>query len=120
MLINADMKLSSKKFQDHLDRKEVSMTAREYLGSLKGSKNVEEVTKVIPFEGSKREIEEAEQIRKPKRSLSELVKGAINYILAAVSLSRSESQLPGKTDNKPETYLNDPIIDNQLRKSPGH
>ncbi|GFS56361.1 uncharacterized protein NPIL_568041 [Nephila pilipes] len=64
LLINADMNLSSEKFQDHLDKKEVSMTAREYLDSLKNSKNVKEVvqaTKGIPFIGSKREIEEAEQ-----------------------------------------------------------
>ncbi|WGJ62500.1 hypothetical protein [Wolbachia endosymbiont of Frankliniella intonsa] len=120
VLINVDMKLSSKKFQEHLDKKEVSMVAREYLDHFKNGKNMEETAKFIPFEGSKREIEEAEQIHKPKRSLSELVKGTINYILAAVSLSRSESQLPGKTDNKPKTYLNDPIIDNQMRKSPGH
>lgn len=123
VLINVDMKLSSKKFQDHLDKKEVSMVAREYLDHFKNGKNVEEVTKFIPFEGSKREIEEAEQIRKPKRSLLELAKGTINFILAAVSLAnigRSESQLLGKTDNKPETYLNDPIIDNQMQKSPWH
>ncbi|GFQ65483.1 uncharacterized protein TNCT_395071 [Trichonephila clavata] len=43
LLINADMNLSSEKFQDHLDKKEVSMTAREYLDSLKNSKNVKEV-----------------------------------------------------------------------------
>ncbi|GFY79791.1 uncharacterized protein TNIN_54431 [Trichonephila inaurata madagascariensis] len=43
LLINADMNLSSKKFQDHLDKKEVSMTTREYLDSLKNSKNIEEV-----------------------------------------------------------------------------
>lgn len=87
VLINAAMNLSSKKFQDHLNKKEVSMTAREYLDSLKNSRNVEEVTKVIPFIGSEREIEEAEQIRKP---LLELARGTINFILAAVSLSRSE------------------------------
>ncbi len=124
LLINADMKLSSKKFQGHLDRKEVSMTAREYLDHLKNSKNMEEVvqaTKVIPFIGSKHEIEEAVQTREPKQSLLEqLVKGTINFILAAVSLAnigRSESQLPGKADDKPRTCLNDPIVDNQLKKS---
>lgn len=89
LLINADMNLSSKKFQDHLDKKEVNMTAREYLANLKNSKNVEEVqaTKIIPFIDSKREIEEAEQTRKPKRFLLELAKGTINYILAVVSLT---------------------------------
>ncbi|WP_143689013.1 hypothetical protein [Wolbachia endosymbiont of Nilaparvata lugens] len=120
LLINAEMNLSSKKFQDHLDKKEVSMTAREYLDNLKNSKNMEEVvqaTKAIPFIGSKREIEEAEQIRKPKRFLLEqLVKGTINSIFAAVSLSWSESQLPRKTDDKPRTCLNDPTVDNQLQK----
>ncbi|MFT4314280.1 MAG: ankyrin repeat domain-containing protein [Wolbachia pipientis] len=109
LLINAAMNLSSEKFQDYLDKKEVSMTAREYLDNLKNSKNMEEVTKTIPFIGSKREIKEAEQTRKP---LLELARG---FILAAVSLSRSE---PKKMDKKPETYLNDPIVDNQLQKSP--
>nr|WP_284706098.1 tetratricopeptide repeat protein [Wolbachia pipientis] len=124
LLINADMNLSSKKFQDHLDKKEISMTAREYLGRLKSSKNVEEViqaTRFIPFEGSRREIEKAEQTRKLKGfSLEQLVKGTINSILAAVSLaniSRSESQLLGKIDNKPETYLNDLVADKQLQSS---
>lgn len=67
VLINANMNLSSKKFQDHLDKEEVSMVAREYLGHLKNSKNVEEViqaTKVIPFEGSSSEIRDAEETRK--------------------------------------------------------
>ncbi|MFT4327455.1 MAG: tetratricopeptide repeat protein [Wolbachia pipientis] len=109
LLINAAMNLSSEKFQDYLDKKEVNMTAREYLDNLKNSKNMEEVTKTIPFIGSKREIKEAEQTRKP---LLELARG---FILAAVSLSRSE---PKKMDKKPETYLNDPIVDNQLQKSP--
>ncbi|GFR17441.1 phosphoribosylformylglycinamidine synthase subunit PurL [Trichonephila clavata] len=40
LLINANMNLSSKKFQNHLDKKEVSMTAREYLDNLKNSKNI--------------------------------------------------------------------------------
>ncbi|WP_250295843.1 hypothetical protein [Wolbachia endosymbiont of Oedothorax gibbosus] len=120
LLINADMNLNSKKFQDHLDKKEVSMTAREYLDSLKNSKNVEEVvqaTKTIPFIGSKREIEEAEQTRRPKLSLTELAKGTINSILAAVFLSRLKSQLPGKADDKPRTCLNDPTVDKQLQRS---
>ncbi|WP_341812568.1 ankyrin repeat domain-containing protein [Wolbachia endosymbiont (group A) of Conops quadrifasciatus] len=121
LLINADMNLSSEKFQDHLDKKEVSMTAREYLDSLKNSKNAEEIvqaTKFIPFIGSKREVEKAEQTRKPL--LEQLVKGTINSILSAVSLvniSRSESQLPGKTDDKPKTCLNNPTVDNKLQKS---
>ncbi|MBV2145799.1 MAG: hypothetical protein KTM48_03710, partial [Wolbachia endosymbiont of Pissodes strobi] len=124
LLINAEMSLSSRKFQDHLDEKEVSMTAREYLDNLKNSKNVEEVvqaTKVIPFIGSKREVEKAEQTREPKQSLLEqLVKEAINHILAAVSLvniSWSESQLPEKTDDKPRTFLNDPTTGKQLQRS---
>ncbi|BET37296.1 hypothetical protein [Wolbachia pipientis] len=115
------MNLSSKKFQDHLDKKEVSMAAREYLDSLKNSKDMEGVvqaTKAIPFIGCKREIEEAKQTRKPL--LEQLVKGTINFILAAVSLSRSESQLLGKTDDKPKTCLNNPTVDNQLQRSPRH
>ena len=91
------------------------MTAREYLDSLKNSKNAEEATKFIPFIGSKREVEKAEQTRKPL--LEQLVKGTINSILAAVSLSRSESQLPGKTDDKPRTCLNDSTVDKQLQRS---
>ncbi|WP_264954179.1 hypothetical protein [Wolbachia endosymbiont (group A) of Endotricha flammealis] len=43
LLINADMNLSSEKRQDHLNKKEVIMTAREYLDSLRNSKNIEEV-----------------------------------------------------------------------------
>ncbi|WP_375316271.1 hypothetical protein [Wolbachia endosymbiont (group A) of Colletes cunicularius] len=127
LLINADMNLDSKSFSDYLSAGKISMTAREYLKNLKNSKNVEEViqaTKVIPFEGSKREIEGAEQTRKPKRSLlKQLVKGAVNFIASNLTTtfftnaSRSESQLPGKTDNKPETYLNDPIANNQLQRS---
>ncbi|UPA54900.1 hypothetical protein MWH06_06585 [Wolbachia pipientis] len=119
LLINADMNLSSKKFQDYLGKKEVSMTAREYLDSLRNSKNVEEVvqaTKLIPFIGSNREIEEAEQTRRPKQSLLELAKGTINSILAAVFLtnaSRLKSHLPGKADDKPRTCLNDPTVDSQ-------
>ncbi|GFT70880.1 uncharacterized protein TNCV_4163621 [Trichonephila clavipes] len=118
LLINANMNLSSKKFQDHLDKKEVSMTAREYLNSLKNSKNVEVVqaTKLIPFIGSNRKIEEAEQTRRPKQSLLELAKGTINSILAAVFLtnaSRLKSNLPGKADDKPRTCLNDPTVDSQ-------
>lgn len=87
------------------------------------SKNVEKViqaTRPVPFEGSKREVEEAEQTRKPKQSLLELAKGTINYILAAVSLtsaSRSEGQLQGKTDDKPRTCLNDPTVNKQLQRS---
>ncbi|WP_264706036.1 hypothetical protein [Wolbachia endosymbiont (group A) of Ancistrocerus nigricornis] len=123
LLINAEMNLSSEKFQDHLDKREVSMTAREYLDHLKDSENVKEIiqaTKAIPFMGSKREIEEAEQTRRPKQSLLELAKGTINCILAAVSLtsaSRSKSQLPEKVGNEPQTYLNDPTADKQLQRS---
>ncbi|QOD38396.1 ankyrin repeat domain-containing protein [Candidatus Wolbachia massiliensis] len=122
ILINADMKLSSKKFQDHLDKKEVSMTAREYLDSLKGSKNVEEIvkaTQAIPFEGSKREIRDAEKTRKLKQSSSELAKGAINHILAAVSLTsinQSKGLLSRTTDEttgRPESYLSSTTISNQ-------
>jgi hypothetical protein len=40
--------------------------------------------------------------------------------LLLAAASRSESQLSGKTDNKLETYLNDPIVDKQLQRSPGH
>ena len=94
------------------------MTAREYLDNLKDSENVKEgvqATRAIPFIGSKREVEKAEQTRKPL--LEQLVKGTINSILAAVSLSRSESQLPGKTDDKPRTCLNDSTVDKQLQRS---
>ncbi|GFT52242.1 uncharacterized protein TNCV_4275561 [Trichonephila clavipes] len=69
------MELNSKKFKDLLDKKDVIMTAKEYLDSLRRSKNIEEVVqaiKVIPFMGSKCEIEETEQTLKPKPSLLEL------------------------------------------------
>ncbi|GFY52262.1 uncharacterized protein TNIN_333021 [Trichonephila inaurata madagascariensis] len=125
LLINADMNLSSEKLQNHLNKKEVILTAREYLDSLKNSKNIEEVvqaTKVIPFIGSKREIEEAEQTLKPKRSLLELVKGAVNFMASNLTtafftnVSRLESQLPVKTDNEPQAYLNDPIMEKATTK----
>ncbi|GFR28392.1 uncharacterized protein TNCT_638791 [Trichonephila clavata] len=134
LLINADMNLSSKKFQDHLDKKEVSMTAREYLDNL-DSKNAEKViqaTRSIPFEGSKREIEEAEQTRKPKFSLRRSIKhlatvfrnsGTTATIASTVSLantSRSESQSPGttdETDDRPESYLSGVTVNNQLKRS---
>ncbi|MDR2831421.1 MAG: hypothetical protein LBV62_00660 [Rickettsiales bacterium] len=92
LLINAEMNLSSKKFQDHLDKKEVSMTAREYLNDLKDSKNIEEVvqaTKVIPFIGSSREIEKAEQTRRPNNFYwnSWLREQLILYLLLSLSLA---------------------------------
>ncbi|GFS67295.1 uncharacterized protein NPIL_608511 [Nephila pilipes] len=65
--------------------------------------------------GSKREVEKAEQTRKPL--LEQLVKGTINCILVAVSLSWSKSQLPEKVDNLSRTCLNDPTVDNQLQRS---
>ncbi|CAN2141066.1 ankyrin repeat domain-containing protein [Wolbachia pipientis] len=121
LLISADMNLTSKKFQDHLNKKEVSMTAREYLDNLKNSENVEEAAKTIPFIGSKHEIQEAEQTRKPKQPVLEwLVKGTINFILTITYLAntgQSESQLPGKADDKPRTCLDDLIVDKQLKKS---
>ncbi|MFT4314284.1 MAG: ankyrin repeat domain-containing protein [Wolbachia pipientis] len=94
LLINAAMNLSSEKFQDHLDKKEVSMTAREYLDNLKNSKNVEEATKVIPFIGSEREIEEAEQTRKPKFSKQ-----------SVSTASQQENCLSETANGKPESYL---------------
>ncbi|MGL9761982.1 MAG: hypothetical protein ACR5LB_07415 [Wolbachia sp.] len=106
LLINVDMNLSSKKFQDHLDKKKVSMTARKYLDHLKDNKNIEEViqaTRSVPFESSKREIEEAEQTHKLKgSSLEQLVKGV----------------LPKTTDEtigRPESYLSGVAVRNQQR-----
>ncbi|WP_265014507.1 ankyrin repeat domain-containing protein [Wolbachia endosymbiont (group B) of Camptogramma bilineatum] len=111
LLINADMNSSSKKFQDHLNKKEVSMTAREYLGNLKNSKNVEEVvqaTKVIPFIGSKREIEEAEWTRNFKFSL----------VFTNNNQQKSQfSEATGEINGKPESYLSDIRISNQLEKN---
>ncbi|MGL9779403.1 MAG: hypothetical protein ACR5K5_04035 [Wolbachia sp.] len=130
LLINAEMSLSSRKFQDHLDKKEVSMTAREYLDHL-DSKNIEEViqaTKIIPFIGSKREIEEAEQTRKPKFSLKQSIKhlaAAFRNIsttdsastVSPTNTSQSESQLPRQVDDKPGSYLSGVTANNQLKKS---
>ncbi|MDM8335756.1 hypothetical protein [Wolbachia pipientis] len=99
LLVNADKNLSSKKFQERLDRKEVGMTVRGYLDSLKDGQNMKEVvqaTKVIPFISSRHEIEEAEKIRRLKQSLSELAKGVINHVLTTVALtrvSRSETRI---------------------------
>ncbi|WP_265017719.1 MULTISPECIES: OTU domain-containing protein [unclassified Wolbachia] len=137
LLINADMNLSSKKFQDLIDKKEVSMTAREYIDSLKNGKNMEEVvqaTKVIPFIGSKSEIGEAEQTRELKFSLKRSIKHLATVfrnssttdsatIASTVSLtntSRSESQSPGTTDetnDRPESYLSGVTVNNQLKRS---
>lgn len=126
------MNLSGKKFQDHLDKKEVSMTAREYLASLKNSKNAEEATKFIPFIGSKREVEKAEQTRRPKFSLKRSIKHLATVfrnisttatIASTVSLantSRSESQSSGTTDetnDRPESYLSGVTVNNQLKRS---
>lgn len=61
-----------------------------------------------------------EKQSRPKQSLLELAKETINSKLAAVSLaniSRSESQLLGKTDDKPETCLDDTTVDKQLQRS---
>ncbi|WP_341812160.1 hypothetical protein [Wolbachia endosymbiont (group A) of Conops quadrifasciatus] len=133
LLINADMNLSSKKFQDLIDKKEVSMTAREYLDSLKNGKNMEEVvqaTKVIPFIGSKSEIGEAEQTREPKFSLKRSIKHLATVfrnssttdsatIASTVSLTNT-SRSPGTTDetnDRPESYLSGVTVNNQLKRS---
>ncbi|WP_188153322.1 ankyrin repeat domain-containing protein [Wolbachia endosymbiont of Pentalonia nigronervosa] len=122
LLINADMNLSSKKFQDHLDKKEVSMTAREYLNNLKDSTNVEQATKFIPFAGSKREIAEAEQVRSSNKtfSLQQLTKGIINQIFSIVSQNNANwpgNQLPGKAGNKPKTHLSSVTTSDRLTKT---
>ncbi|GFY50658.1 uncharacterized protein TNIN_64871 [Trichonephila inaurata madagascariensis] len=73
--------------------------------------------------GSKREIEEAEQTRKPKRSLLEqLVKEAFSFIASNLTTAfftnvTLESLLPVKTDNEPQAYLNDPTVEKQLQRS---
>ncbi len=120
LLINADMNLSSEKFQDHLGGKEVNITAREYLDNLKNSKNVEEVAqaaKFISFIGSKREVEKAEQTCKPKGSLA---KEIINCIPSAVSLANIghlKVQSATNTSTKPGSYLSEVKVDNQPEKS---
>ncbi|XP_076383943.1 uncharacterized protein LOC143261243 [Megalopta genalis] len=84
---------NSNKFWDLLDKREVSVTAREYLDCLRNSKNIEEVvqiTNVIPFIVPKREIEEAQQACRPWQSLpKQLVKGAINFIIHELALDFS-------------------------------
>ncbi|WP_254229453.1 ankyrin repeat domain-containing protein [Wolbachia pipientis] len=96
LLINAGMNLNSKNFSEYLNAGKVSITAREYLENLKDSKNTKKViqaTKSIPFIGSKREIEKAEQTRTP---LLELAKETINVVLSVVffaNISRLKSQL---------------------------
>lgn len=76
LLINADMNLNSKNFSEYLSEGRIIMTAREYLDSLKNSKNMEEVvqaTRFIPFIGSKSEVEKAEQTRKQKGSINDKI-----------------------------------------------
>ncbi|WP_214249876.1 C48 family peptidase [Wolbachia endosymbiont of Anopheles demeilloni] len=121
LLINADMKLNSEKFLDCLDKKEVSMTAREYFDSFKNSKNVKEVvqaTKAIPFKGSSREVKEAEQKRSPELRFS--MKQLIEYLLTAVINSKQKSQLPennSKADNNPNHHLSSVTIHGQSKES---
>ncbi|WP_174516983.1 cytoplasmic incompatibility factor CifB [Wolbachia endosymbiont of Cardiocondyla obscurior] len=111
LLINADMKLNSKKFLDYLDKKEVSITAREYLDNLQNSKNVKEVvqaTKAIPFEGSNREVKEAEHQRSQelKFSMKQLIKYLlIKYLLTAVIRQKSQlSEDNSKADDNSNHY----------------
>lgn len=121
LLINADMKLNSEKFLDCLDKKEVSMTAREYLDNLKNSKNVKEVvqaTKAIPFKGSSREVKEAEQKRSPELRFS--MKQLIEYLLTAIINSKQKSQLPennSKADDNPNHHLSSVTIHGQSKES---
>ncbi|WCR53296.1 MAG: hypothetical protein PG981_000318 [Wolbachia endosymbiont of Ctenocephalides orientis wCori] len=121
LLINADMKLNSEKFLDCLDKKEVSMTAREYLDNLKNSKNVKEVvqaTKAIPFKGSSREVKEAEQKRSPELRFS--MKQLIGYFLTAVISSKQKSQLSennSKADDNPNHYFSNVTINNPSKES---
>ncbi|ONI58212.1 MULTISPECIES: cytoplasmic incompatibility factor CifB [Wolbachia] len=121
LLINADMKLNSEKFLDYLDKKEVSMTAREYLDNLQNSKNVKEVvqaTKAIPFEGSNREVKEAEHKRSPELKFS--MKQLIEYLLTAIISSKQKSQLSennSKSDCNPNHYLDSVTINNQSKES---
>ena len=121
LLSNADMKLNSEKFLDCLDKKEVSMTAREYLDNLQNSKNVKEVvqaTKAIPFEGSNREVKEAEHKRRPELKFS--MKQLIEYLLTAIISSKQKSQLSennSKSDCNPNHYLDSVTINNQSKES---
>jgi hypothetical protein len=111
----------------------VSMTAREYLASLKNSKNAEEATKFIPFHRFKNvKLKKAEQTRRPKFSLKRSIKHLATVfrnisttatIASTVSLantSRSESQSSGTTDetnDRPESYLSGVTVNNQLKRS---
>ncbi|WP_304956792.1 C48 family peptidase [Wolbachia endosymbiont of Delia radicum] len=121
LLINADMKLNSEKFLDYLDKKEVSMIAREYLDNLQNSKNVKEVvqaTKAIPFEGSNREVKEAEHKRSSELKFS--MKQLIEYLLTAIISSKQKSQLSknnSKSDGNPNHYLDSVTINNQSKES---
>ncbi|WP_305879712.1 cytoplasmic incompatibility factor CifB [Wolbachia endosymbiont of Phyllotreta cruciferae] len=119
LLINADMKLNSKKFLDYLDKKEVSITAREYLDNLQNSKNVKEVvqaTKAIPFEGSNQEVKEAEHQRSQELKFS--MKQLIKYLLTAVIRQKSQlSEDNSKADDNPNHYLSSVTISSQPKES---
>ncbi|WP_341814525.1 hypothetical protein [Wolbachia endosymbiont (group A) of Dendrolimus pini] len=119
LLINADMKLNSEKFLDYLDKKEVSITAREYLDNLQNSKNVKEVvqaTKAIPFEGSNREVKEAEHQRSQELKFS--MKQLIKYLLTAVIRQKSQlSEDNSKADDNPNHYLSSVTISSQPEES---
>lgn len=85
------------------------MIAREYLDNLQNSKNVKEVvqaTKAIPFEGSNREVKEAEHKRSSELKFS--MKQLIEYLLTAIISSKQKSQLSknnSKSDGNPNHYL---------------
>lgn len=120
LLINTDMNLNGKNFSEYLSAGRIIMTAREYLDSLKNRGDIEEIvqaTKFIPFIGSKSEVEKAEQTRKAKGSLA---KEIINCILSAVSLAsigHLRGQSSADTSTKPDSYLSEVKVDNQLEKS---
>ncbi|WP_182367238.1 MULTISPECIES: cytoplasmic incompatibility factor CifB [Wolbachia] len=119
LLINSDMKLNSNKFLDYLDKKEVSITAREYLDNLQNSKNVKEVVqaiKAIPFEGSNREVKKAEHQRSQELKFS--MKQLIKYLLTAVIRQKSQlSEDNGKADDNPNHYLSSVTISSKPKES---
>lgn len=139
ILINAEMNLNSEKVINHLNKGELSITAREYLNNLKNGGGQEVID--APFIGSSREVKNAEQARKfmalsPARELTNyesnnLLKSPavmsdnskkisstlIDALLANVSpLEGQTKHLPylPKTTNAPQTYLNSIAIRNLL------
>ncbi|WP_338477023.1 ankyrin repeat domain-containing protein [Wolbachia endosymbiont (group A) of Nomada hirtipes] len=79
--------------------------------------HIEEFLDKKEFSSIGQNLKLKKQIRKQKLCSSANFITDNPTIASLANVSRSESQLPGKTDDKPRTCLNDPTVDNQLQRS---